>query len=158
MLARRRGSLLGIGIGRARIQADRARSVAGRIFKGMPHASRTRQLPFSRGCYIYDLVFLCGRKSRTASDIIRPSRSRDRRARRDGLGVGLGVHGVDVGPELAHLRRDLFAEARAVENAVMADLPLQVVQPLRLRDVDAQVLGSESLADPANVVLLALDR
>src|SRR5208337_3223017 len=111
-----------------------------------------------RGCYIYDLVFLCGRKSRTASDIIRPSRSRDRRVRRDGLGVGLGVHGVDVGPELAHLRRDLFAEARAVENAVMADLPLQVVQPPRLRDVDAQVLGSESLADPANVVLLALDR
>src|SRR5271165_3191635 len=126
----------------------------------MPHASRTRRLLFSRWFDIYDLAFIWGRNSRAASDIIRLSRSRDRRVRRDGLAaaVGLGVHGADVGPELAHLRRDHIAEPRPVEDAVMADPQLQVVHPLRLRNIHAQFLRSESLANPGNIVLLALDR
>src|SRR5208283_993259 len=100
----------------------------------MPYARRPSRLPFSRRLYIDETGFIRARNSRAASDIIGPSQSRNRRGRLDELAaaVRLGVHGVDVGPELAHLRRDHIAEARAVENAVMADLHLQVVHPLRL--------------------------
>src|SRR5579863_4503021 len=58
---------------------------------------------------------------------------------------------LDSRDELADVRRDLFAEAGAVEDAVMADpFGQQIVLP-RLRDVDAQFIGGIGLADARDV-------
>ena len=61
------------------------------------------------------------------------------------------------GDEIGDARRDLGAEARAVEDAVMADLRLHVVGAHVGRDVDADVVRRLGLADAGNVVVLAFD-
>src|SRR5271165_7685448 len=70
----------------------------------------------------------------------------------------LGRSLVDERDESQDPRHDLLAEAGAVEHAVMADLQLQMMQLLPVRDVGAQLMGGIGLADPRNIVLLALDR
>ncbi len=70
----------------------------------------------------------------------------------------LGGFHVEADHEVDDARRDLGAEARAVEDAVMADARLEVVHALVGRDVDAEVVRRLRLADAGNVVVLALDR
>ena len=60
--------------------------------------------------------------------------------------------------EIGDARRDLGAEARAVEHAVMADGRLQVMRLVVGRNVRAQPMRRLGLADAGNVVVLALDR
>ena len=59
--------------------------------------------------------------------------------------------------EIGDARRDLGAEARAVEHAVMADARLQVVRLLVVRKVRAELVRRLGLPDAGNVVVLALD-
>ena len=54
-------------------------------------------------------------------------------------------------------RANLGPKARAVEDAVMADLGLHIVDALVVGDVDAQMLRGLGLADAGNVVVLAFD-
>ena len=49
--------------------------------------------------------------------------------------------------EIDDARRDLRAKARTVENAVMADVLLQIMDLQRFGDVGAQFLRRRGLAD-----------
>jgi hypothetical protein len=53
-------------------------------------------------------------------------------------------------------RQYFGAEARSVENAVMAGSRLQAVLPQRHGQIFAQIMCSERLANPRDVVLFAL--
>src|SRR5208282_2402018 len=64
---------------------------------------------------------------------------------------------LDSGDELANPRRNLIAEAGAVEDAVMADPFREVILLPRFRDINAQFIGRVSLADARDVVLLPFD-
>src|SRR5271168_2413120 len=59
--------------------------------------------------------------------------------------------------EIGDARRDLGAEARAVEHAVMTDALLQPMGMAVRRDVRAQAVRRFGLADAGNVVELAFD-
>ena len=59
--------------------------------------------------------------------------------------------------EIGDARRDLGAEARAVEHAVVADAELQIMRLALRRNVDAQPVRGLGLADAGNVVVLAFD-
>src|SRR5438874_12490956 len=59
--------------------------------------------------------------------------------------------------EIGDAGRNLGAEARAVEHAVMADARLQPVRLAFGGDVDAQPVRRLGLADAGNVVVLTLD-
>ena len=60
--------------------------------------------------------------------------------------------------EIGDTRRDIGAEARAVEHAVMADPRLQIMRLGVGRNVRAQNVRGLGLADRGNVVVLAFDR
>src|SRR6185503_16175549 len=59
--------------------------------------------------------------------------------------------------ELADLGIDLGAPAPAVEDAVMADLGLNVMRLLGSREAGAEIERRGGLADGADIVVLALD-
>src|ERR1700746_2012650 len=65
---------------------------------------------------------------------------------------------VDHPDEVANARHGLLAEARAVEDAVVAESHLEVIKLLPLGNVHAQFVGRVGLAYAGNVVVLALDR
>ncbi len=59
--------------------------------------------------------------------------------------------------EIGNARRDLRAEARAVEHAVMSDARLQPMRLAVRRDVGAQAVRRLGLADTGNIVVFAFD-
>src|SRR5471032_1865336 len=61
------------------------------------------------------------------------------------------------GDEVTHLRINLVAPAPAVEDAVMADLGLQEVMFLAVRQAAAEIDRRRGLADGSDVVVLAFD-
>src|SRR4051794_11879910 len=60
--------------------------------------------------------------------------------------------------EIRDARRDLGAEARAVEHAIVSDARLQIVHLVLVGDIRAQAMRGLRLTDAGNVVELALDR
>src|SRR5262249_46239147 len=69
-----------------------------------------------------------------------------------------GTRAVVRQREVGNTRRNLGAETRTVEDAVMADGRLHVVYLVLLRNVDAQRMRGLSLPDAGYIVVLALDR
>jgi hypothetical protein len=62
------------------------------------------------------------------------------------------------GYKIADFRRYFGPEARAIEHAIMPDIGLKMVGAFGVGKVCAQYLCSKCLADPRNVILLALHR
>jgi len=60
--------------------------------------------------------------------------------------------------KITDARRDLGAEARAVEHAVMADVRLFPMYLVLGRDVHAQVVRGPGLADRRDIIVLTLNR
>ena len=60
--------------------------------------------------------------------------------------------------EVQHARRDVAAEARTIEHAIMADFRLHPVRTSLVRNIDAERMGRLCLTYAGNIVVLALNR
>ena len=125
----------------------------------MPHVALRRQAR-TRALTIRSAPHSAAKlKASPSSSCVAPAAPRHRRhvlELRDGE-VGVRARIVRA-HELGHARSDLGAEARAVENAVVADLGTLEVHLVLGRNAGAQIERGAALAGAGDVVLLAFDR